>query len=89
MDSLPSNEIWCRAGARVFLPESIKEYKNENDLCNAIVAALHAGSFKLEGDSYVPEPVISDLHEAGLLGFGLSETGDDDFEAGDIELGDL
>jgi hypothetical protein len=82
--NLPVNQVWCRIGAYVHLPKCIKEYKTERGLANAIARAIKAGNYEVDGDSYVPEPVMSDLREENLLSFPEGKYGD-----GDLELGEL
>jgi hypothetical protein len=65
--------VWARLGVTIDLPKSNIEYANEEAVVEAVVEALRAGKFKIDGDSYIPESCAD---------FGF-ETGDD------INLGDL
>ncbi len=65
--------VWARLGVTIDLPKSNGEYTNEKELVAAVVEAVKAGKFKIDGDSYIPESCVD---------FGF-ETGDD------INLGDL
>lgn len=71
--------VWLRLGVRVKLPRPLKEYETAENLENALTEAIRNKSFEVEGDTYVPDPVMDDL--ADDLAF--------EWEGGDMELGEL
>lgn len=56
-----NSQIWLRLGVTVTLDKSIKEYKNGDEIVEAIIKAVDKKSFEVDGNSYVPEGVIEEL----------------------------
>lgn len=76
---MDNGTVWVRLGARVQLDKPLSEYKDAEDLGIALTEAIRRKAFEVEGDTYVPDPVLDDL--ADDLGF--------EWEGGDMELGEL
>ena len=61
------------------LNKPLKEFKTAKELEKAMVRAIRRKAFEVDGDTYVPSPVMDDVaEEAGFK-----------WECGDLELGDL
>ena len=73
--------VWVRLGAVVQLDKPFKEFKTAEEIEKAIVEAIRRKAFEVNGDTYVPEPVMDDLVEEEELSF--------EWAGGDLELGDL
>ena len=72
-------KVWVRLGATVQLNKPLKEFKTAKELEKAMVRAIRRKAFEVDGDTYVPSPVMDDVaEEAGF-----------EWECGDLELGDL
>jgi len=74
-------KVWVRLGAVVQLDKPLKEFKTAEELEKAMVRAIRRKAFEVNGDTYVPEPVMDDLVEEEELSF--------EWAGGDLELGDL
>lgn len=76
---MDNGTVWVRLGARVQLDRPLSEYKDAEDLEIALTEAIRRKAFEVDGDTYVPEPVMDEVaEEAGF-----------EWEDGDLELGDL
>lgn len=73
---MANGTVWLRLGARVQLDRPLKEFETVEDLEIAIEEAIRRKAFEVDGDTYVPEPVMDDLAEE--LPF--------EWEGGDLEL---
>jgi|APGre2960657404_1045060.scaffolds.fasta_scaffold04074_2 hypothetical protein len=72
-------KVWVRLGATVRLNKPLKEFKTSRELEKAMVEAIRRNAFEVDGDTYIPDPVMDDVaEEAGF-----------EWEGGDLELGDL
>lgn len=76
---MDNGTVWVRLGARVQLDKPLSEYEDAEDLEIALIEAIRRKAFEVDGDTYVPEPVMDEVaEEAGF-----------EWEDGDLELGDL
>lgn len=76
---MANGTVWVRLGARVQLDRPLKEFKTVEDLEEAIEEAIRRRAFEVDGDTYVPDPVMDEVaEEAGF-----------EWEGGELELGSL
>jgi len=76
---MANGTVWVRLGARVQLDKPLTEFKTAEDLGKAIEAAIGRKAFEVDGDTYVPDPVMDEVaEEAGF-----------EWEGGELELGSL
>lgn len=78
-----TNKIWARLGVTVTTKKMLHEYKDYEELADAVVKAIKAGNFVIDGDAYIPGTVIEELTDEKLLHPDLEE------EVDDLELGSL
>lgn len=79
----PTNKIWARLGVTVATDKPLDEYADDMALATAVIDAVKAGKFEIDGDSYIPGTVLEELADEGLLHPDLEVQG------GDLELGSL
>jgi hypothetical protein len=78
MDDDNLQSVWLRLGVSVNLDKPLREYLTAEELEKALVESIRRGAFELDGDTYIPEPVMDDLVEEEELSF--------DWKGGDLEL---
>lgn len=78
---MDNGTVWVRLGVVVQLDKPLKEFKTAEELEKAMVEAIRRKEFEVNGDTYVPEPVMDELVEEEELSF--------EWAGGDLELGDL
>jgi len=73
-------ELWMRLGATLLVtPEQAKAILNQDQ--NTLECVLKTGNWRFDGDSYIPEIIVSELVEQ--LGLDPKEYhGDLDFDIG-------
>jgi hypothetical protein len=79
----PTNKIWARLGVTVTTEKPLSEYPDDMELADAVIEAVKAGKFEIDGDAYIPGTVLEELADEGLLHPDL------EVEGGDLELGSL
>lgn len=79
----PTNKIWARLGVTVTTEKPLNKYADDMELADAVIDAIKAGRFEIDGDAYIPGTVIEELADEGLLHPDL------EVEGGDFELGSL